>query len=96
MTDKLLEDELETVSKLLDKELSRYKKVVYDMKGESRFRTICQVLRDIYHGTEDEKIKDFATEATIMAKKMTLSMVENKIYKQYKKGFKPHKEAKRK
>jgi len=54
------------------------KPIFYDMNASSPRRTICSVLRDIYHNSEDKQIKDWAEEATIMAKKMQKRLVAYK------------------
>jgi hypothetical protein len=79
MTNPILEKQLEEVSILLEEEIKKFKKADFNMKGKADYRTICSVLRDIYNNTEDERLKDWAIEATIIAKKMTKAMVKNKI-----------------
>ena len=41
-----------------------------DYRHPQGLRTICEVLRDVYRGTEDKKIRDLANEAYGMAKRM--------------------------
>ena len=47
-----------------------------NMMHESAFRSICEVLREIYWETEDESIRLKAIEASRMAKKMARKLVE--------------------
>jgi len=47
--------------------------------------SICQVLRDIYHKTDDSAIKLKCRVAVTMAKKMSLKLTENK--KNWEAGF---------
>jgi hypothetical protein len=40
--------------------------------------SICQILRDIYHGTDDPRIRLNCRVAVTMAKKMDVKLTENK------------------
>ena len=42
------------------------------------FRTVCEVLREIYWHTDDEVVREKIREATIMAKKMDAKLREYK------------------
>jgi hypothetical protein len=44
-----------------------------------QFRSICEVLREIYWETEDPVIRKKVVEATAMAKKMGMKLVDNKF-----------------
>lgn len=44
----------------------------------SSFRTICEVHREIYDATEDQRIRDLVIDAFIMAKKMDAKLKEYK------------------
>ncbi|MCI0558386.1 MAG: hypothetical protein MN733_07810 [Nitrososphaera sp.] len=44
----------------------------------STFRTICEVLREIYWATNDQEIRNKVVEATTMAKKMDKKLHEYK------------------
>ena len=79
MINPILEKDLEEVSKLLEEEIKEFNEIGFNMKGKSDYRTICSVLRDIYNYTDDEIIKNWSIEATIIAKKMTKALVKNKI-----------------
>lgn len=48
------------------------------LKRSSSFRTICEVHREIYEATEDQKIRDLVVEAFIMGKKMDAKLREYK------------------
>ena len=48
------------------------------MKRASSWRTICEVHRDIYDATQDEKIRDLVLEAFVMGKKMDAKLREYK------------------
>ena len=43
-----------------------------------RFRTVCEVLREIYWHTDDEVIREKVKEATVMFKKMDAKLREYK------------------
>ena len=75
---KVLENELEQETILLEKELKNLKAKHIDMNASADHRTICSVLRDIYHKSEDQEIKEWCLEATIKAKKMVRKLVEYK------------------
>ncbi len=47
-----------------------------NMIHQSAFRSICEVLREIYWGTEDEDTRLKAIEASMMAKKMARKLIE--------------------
>lgn len=49
-----------------------------DMNVKNSNRTICEVLREIYHSTDDTVIKDKLILATAMAKKMDAKLREYK------------------
>ena len=74
----LLEKELEEVSYLLEKELKDSPTINPNINGKASWRTICTVLREIYHKTENEEIKNLSIEATIQAKKMSRKLLENR------------------
>ncbi len=44
-----------------------------------KFRSICEVIREIYWETEDPAIRSKAIEASKMAKKMTQKLIERKF-----------------
>jgi hypothetical protein len=44
----------------------------------SSFRTICEVHREIYDATDDQRIRDLVIDAFIMAKKMDAKLKEYK------------------
>ena len=71
-----LEKELEEISVLLESELKNSPTIKPNMNGKASWRTICSVLREIYHNTEDEKVKTLCIEATIQAKKMSRKLLE--------------------
>lgn len=48
------------------------------MKRASSWRTICEVHREIYESTGDEKIKELVLEAFILGKKMDAKLREYK------------------
>jgi len=69
---------LDNISEFLDNEIkgvnaSLPQRGMDTMSGK---RSLCNVLIEIYSSTEDQNIKDLATEATMMAKKMTKKLVE--------------------
>jgi hypothetical protein len=47
-----------------------------NMMHQSAFRSICEVLREIYWETEDEVVRLKAIEASMMAKKMARKLIE--------------------
>ena len=47
-----------------------------NMMHKSQFRTICEVLREIYWGTDDPDIRLKAIEASMMAKAMARKLIE--------------------
>ncbi len=51
-----------------------------------RFRSICEVLREIYWETEDPVIREKVREASLMAKKMGKKLIDYKF--DYYKGMK--------
>lgn len=61
-----------------------FKKHFIGEKGWN-FRSICEVLREIYWDTEDPVIREKVTEASKMAKKMAQKLIEYKF--DYYKGM---------
>jgi hypothetical protein len=86
MTDEIeLDPRVEEQAILLEEELKNLPdKKNINMNASSSHRSICSILRDIYHKSEDEEIKNLCIEATIKAKKMTRKLVDYKIKKQSK------------
>jgi len=76
-----LNPEVEEQALLLEEDLKNLPDKHVNMNAGASRRTICSVLRDIYHKTEDEEIKKWCVEATVKAKKMTRKLVEYKIKK---------------
>jgi hypothetical protein len=56
-----------------------------DMNKQNSARTICEVLREIYHSTDDPIIQERLVLATAMAKKMDAKLREYKA--DYDKGW---------
>lgn len=48
------------------------------MTSATHFRTICEVLREIYWQSDDTVVKEKCMEATVMAKKMDAKLREYK------------------
>ena len=50
------------------------------------YRTICEVLREIYWATDDKEIRQKAIDATVMAKRMADLIVENDLLQAHDKN----------
>lgn len=66
---------------LLEEDLAKLPAKQINMNAGASRRTICSILRDIYHKSEDEEIKQWCIDATVKAKKMTRKLVDYKLKK---------------